>query len=94
MAYEIRLQDALENNMLCPFHYVGVADYEINGQLIDDTASLKHLTATERVDYVLDQLDYYGDNRQPIAGLVFAVGQPKQPSLLKFLRKKGIRQKH
>ena len=89
LAYEIRLQDALENNMLCPFHYVGVADYEINGQLIDDTASLKHLTATERVDYVLDQLDYYGDNGQPTAGLVFCSRTAEATQLAEIFMQKG-----
>lgn len=28
IAYEIRLQAALEEEMLCPFHYFGVLDYE------------------------------------------------------------------
>ena len=27
IAYEIRLQKALDENMLCPFHYYGVAEY-------------------------------------------------------------------
>lgn len=30
LAYEIRLQDALEEGMLCPFHYVGVHDFEFD----------------------------------------------------------------
>lgn len=89
LAYEIRLQDALENNMLCPFHYVGVADYEINGQLIDDMASLKHLTANDRVDYVLDQLNYYGDTGQPIAGLVFCSRTAEAIQLAEVFTQKG-----
>lgn len=40
LAYEIRLQDALEERMLCPFHYVGVHDFEFDSasdnQLVDD----------------------------------------------------------
>ncbi len=28
IAYEIRLQEALEEDMLCPFHYFGVTDFE------------------------------------------------------------------
>ena len=34
IAYEIRLQDALENDMLWQFVYFGVKDIEINGKLI------------------------------------------------------------
>lgn len=89
LAYEIRLQDALENNMLCPFHYVGVADYEINGQLIDDTASLKHLIASERIDYILKQLDYYGDDGQPPAGLVFCSRTAEATQLAEIFTQKG-----
>ena len=36
IAYEIRLQEALEEDMLCPFHYFGVTDFELNGELVDD----------------------------------------------------------
>ena len=36
IAYEIRLQEALEEEMLCPFHYFGVTDFEHNGEEIDD----------------------------------------------------------
>ena len=32
IAYEIRLQEALEEDMLCPFHYFGVTDFEYNGK--------------------------------------------------------------
>lgn len=71
LAYEIRLQDALKANMLCPFHYIGVSDYEYNGETIDDLSSLAKLTSKERVKYVLKQVDYYGDTSTKIHGLVF-----------------------
>lgn len=32
IAYEIRLQQALEEDLLCPFHYFGVSDISINGR--------------------------------------------------------------
>lgn len=31
IAYEIRLQQALEENLLCPFHYFGITDLQIDG---------------------------------------------------------------
>ena len=34
IAYEIRLQDALENDMLCPFVYFGVKDIELMVNLL------------------------------------------------------------
>lgn len=31
IAYEIRLQQAMEENLLCPFHYFGITDLSIIG---------------------------------------------------------------
>lgn len=31
IAYEIRLQQAMEENMLCPFHYFGISDLSMIG---------------------------------------------------------------
>ena len=42
IAYEIRLQQALEENLLCPFHYFGITDLEINGEVFDDSAGVKN----------------------------------------------------
>lgn len=36
IAYEIRLQQALKEDMLCPFHYFGITDIEINGEIMND----------------------------------------------------------
>lgn len=40
IAYEIRLQKALESEVLCPFHYFGVTDYIHNGEKIDEVSNL------------------------------------------------------
>lgn len=59
IAYEIRLQQAMEENLLCPFHYFGITDLSI----IDDEASgrdFSMLTSNERVKHIIEQADYYG----------------------------------
>lgn len=40
IAYEIRLQQALEEDLPCPFHYFGITDLSIDGEIIgaDDQA--------------------------------------------------------
>ena len=35
IAYEIRLQQALEENLLCPFHYFGITDLQIEGETVE-----------------------------------------------------------
>ncbi|MBT2731993.1 DEAD/DEAH box helicase [Carnobacterium sp. ISL-102] len=71
IAYEIRLQEALEEEMLCPFHYFGVTDYEKNGELISEATDLKNLIEEERTTYLLEKLDYYGCSGNTPKGLVF-----------------------
>ena len=69
IAYEIRLQQALEEDLLCPFHYFGITDLEINGEVFDDNAGvLTGEDTQERRESVIarltndedgeDQLDY------------------------------------
>lgn len=58
IAYEIRLQQALEENLLCPFHYFGITDLEIDGETFDDESGLRNfvkLVSDERVDYILNR---------------------------------------
>lgn len=84
VAYEIRLQQALDANMLCPFHYYGVAELLTDdAQFVDveqgmsssQKAALQHtireLTCNDRVRYIIDKLQQYGSYDQPVTGLVF-----------------------
>ena len=42
IAHEIRLQEALEEDLLCPFHYFGITDVEFDeGEIDDDFADCK-----------------------------------------------------
>lgn len=74
IAYEIRLQQALEENLLCPFHYFGITDLQFDGDTINDETALKDfnvLTSDERVSYVIGQAKYYGFSGERVKGLVF-----------------------
>ena len=74
IVYEIRLQQALEENLLCPFHYFGITDLQINGEAPDEQTVLKdfnRLTSDERVNYVIEQINYYGHSGERVKGLVF-----------------------
>lgn len=81
LAYEIRLKDALNEQMLTPFHYVGVEDYTVGDEVITETSKLKDLVAEKRVDYVLKQLDYYGYCGKKAKGLVFCSRQEEARKL-------------
>ena len=70
IACEIRLQQALENDMLCPFHYFGITDLEIEGES-DDLNRFRQLTADKRVEYIIRQAEYYGYSGNRVKGLIF-----------------------
>ncbi|MDF7668577.1 DEAD/DEAH box helicase [Lactobacillus sp. ESL0703] len=89
LAYEIRLRDALEEKMLAPFHYVGVEDYEVDGESIDETTNLRNLVAPKRVDYVLEQLNYYGYCGAKARGLVFCSRQEEARELAQLFTARG-----
>lgn len=75
IAYEIRLQQALEHDLLCPFHYFGITDLELNGEVFDDnTGKLKRfnlLASDQRVDYVIEKIEYFGYSGERVKGLIF-----------------------
>ena len=74
IAYEIRLQQALEEDLLCPFHYFGITDLEIDGKVFDDNSGVRNfanLVCDDRVDYILEQAEYYGYSGSRVKGLVF-----------------------
>ena len=89
LAYEIRLKDALNEQMLTPFHYVGVEDYTVNDEVITETSKLKDLIAEKRVKYVLDQLDYYGYCGKKAKGLVFCSRQEEARNLASLFTQAG-----
>lgn len=89
LAYEIRLKDALNDQMLTPFHYVGVEDYTVGNHVISETSKLKDLVARKRVEYVLKQLDYYGYCGEKAKGLVFCSRQEEARELAKLFSQTG-----
>lgn len=71
IAYEIRLQQAMEENLLCPFHYFGITDLRMDGKVVDDKSDFNMLTSDTRVDYVIERAQYYGYSGERVKGLVF-----------------------
>ena len=71
IAYEIRLQQAMEENLLCPFHYFGITDLRMDGKVVDDKSDFNLLTSDTRVDYVIERAQYYGYSGERVKGLVF-----------------------
>ncbi|MDD6205417.1 DEAD/DEAH box helicase family protein, partial [Succinivibrio sp.] len=71
IAYEIRLQQAMEENLLCPFHYFGITDLSIIGDNEEASRDFSMLTSDERVKHIITQADYYGYSGDKVKGLIF-----------------------
>ena len=94
IAYEIRLQQALEENLLCPFHYFGIQDLEVDGKVFDDSTGVQnfnHLVCDTRVDYVIKQAKYYGYSGERVKGLVFCSRKDEARELSCKFNERGYR---
>ncbi|MDP4449253.1 DEAD/DEAH box helicase [Staphylococcus hyicus] len=90
VAYEIRLQEALENDILCPFHYFGVTEYIADGVASDDTESLQKLTSEARLNHILEKTQYYGYSGNELKGLIFVSRKDEAHELALKLSNRGI----
>ena len=91
IAYEIRLQEALNNDMLCPFIYYGVSDIRVDGQLIDEKASFSKLVSSERINHILEKVAYYGVSGENVRGLIFCSSVDEANELEKQFNIRGLR---
>ena len=91
IAYEIRLQAALEEEMLCPFHYFGVTDYEMGDEVITETTTLQKLIMKERVDHIIEKIAYYGFSGSKVRGLMFCSSKEEARELSAILNLRGYK---
>lgn len=96
IAYEIRLQQAMEEKLLCPFHYFGITDLEVDGHIIDDNAiknvqNFTNLVCDDRVNYIMQQMDYYGYSGDKVKGLMFCRNKDEAEQLSAKFNMRGLR---
>jgi superfamily II DNA or RNA helicase len=91
IAYEMRLNEALEEEMVSPFHYYGVTDLTINGELVDEEAAFNKLVVEERVDRIIEKIELYGTDSGETKGLVFCSRKEECQSLAKAFSRRGWR---
>lgn len=96
IAHEIRLQKAMEDDLLCPFHYFGISDIAMlndktfKGKIITEK-DFNLLTSEERVDHVIEQAQYYGYSGDRVKGLIFCSRNKECESLSKLFNERGYR---
>lgn len=71
IAYDIRLKEAMEYKLICPFHYFGISDLSFDGSNEDDLRKFSKISLDQRVDHIIDNAEYYGYCGDRVKGLVF-----------------------
>ncbi len=92
IAHEIRLQEALEEDLLCPFHYFGITDVEFEDATIDDDFQDFNLLASDkRVDYLIEKSEFYGYSGDRRKALVFCSRKREAELLSNEFNKRGYK---
>ena len=76
IAYEIRLQKALEEDMLCTFHYYGITD---------------DMVSDKRVDTIIEKVTLYGCDNGCVRGLIFCSTVEESKELSTQFNDRGYR---
>lgn len=97
IAYEIRLHEAIDRNLLCPFHYFGITDnvdldtvkwsrgkYEIN------ELSNLYTGNDMRADLIIRAIDKYLDDIHSTKGIGFCVSRDHAKYMAKYFDKRNI----
>lgn len=96
IAHEIRLQKAMEDNLLCPFHYFGISDIVLLDEKAFKKGSLSdkdfnQLTSEERVNHVIEKAQYYGCSGERVKGLIFCSRNKECETLSQMFNERGYR---
>ena len=89
IAYEIRLQQALEYDFLCPFHYFGVTDIvDVNNDELE-LRNFNLLCSEKRAGYIMDQMEYYSYSGDKPRGLIFCSRKEIAKELSELFNRSG-----
>jgi superfamily II DNA or RNA helicase/HKD family nuclease len=91
IACEIRLHQAMEEDILAPFHYFGVTDISIDGEPIDDFSDFNFLVSEQRIDHILKVLALYGCDDGIVRGLIFCSRTDECRKLSAALNSRGLK---
>ncbi|MBZ9633709.1 DEAD/DEAH box helicase [Clostridium sp. FP1] len=94
VALEVRLREALELELVIPFHYFGITDIQgidlrdVKPQDTDEIA--KRLKVNERVDFIVDKMEFYGYDGEKRKGIGFCASIDHAEYMAAEFNKRGI----
>lgn len=90
IAHEIRLQEAMRLNLLCPFHYYGITDIFVDGEE-KDKRDFARLVCDERVDFIIEKAEYFDHSGSRVKGLAFCSTLEESKELSKKFNERGYK---
>jgi superfamily II DNA or RNA helicase len=93
IACDIRLNDALEHNLVVPFHYFGINDISVDMQNLDLTKIdeiARILQVNRRVDFVIEKMNFYSYTGSKRKALGFCVSKEHAKYMSEEFNKRGI----
>jgi superfamily II DNA or RNA helicase len=95
IAYEIRLKEAMEERLLCTFHYYGITDLSVisdSGKTRkEQDRNFRFLTSDERVEHVITNAEFFGYSGDRVKGLIFCSLIEEARTLSLKLNERGLR---
>jgi len=90
IAYEIRLHQALEEDLLCPFHYFAIEDFYVEKEkaLAKD---FSNLIGDERVEHIIQKMNFYGYSGEKRSALMFVSNVNETKEIADKLNQQGIK---
>ena len=94
VALEVRLHEALEQNLVIPFHYFGITDIDgvnLSDIKLDNMAEVaKRLKINERVDFIIEKMNFYGYDGDTQKTIGFCVTVDHAEYMANEFNKRGI----
>ena len=91
IAYEIRLNRAMEEDMLSQFHYYGVTDLTIDDEVVENNSDFNLLTSNDRVEKIIRNAKFYGTDNGITRGLVFCSRKEEAIELSEKFNERGLK---
>lgn len=95
IALEVRLNEALEKNLVVPFHYFGITDIDLvdyRGIDINDIEKLsKLLEINERVEFIIEKMNFYGFDGDKRKAIGFCASVEHAEYMAREFNERGIK---
>lgn len=91
ITYEIRLNRAMEEDMLSEFHYFGVTDLIVENETREDTRDFRLLASDDRVNKIIENARFYGSDNGITRGLIFCSTNEESRVLSSKFNERGFK---